>query len=280
MTARFAPAPPGKELRDAATVMLVRDAPAGDGVEVFMVRRTMGAAFAGGFYVFPGGTVDEADRSAGMAAITRGRDDAAASAVLGLEAGGLAFWVAAVRECFEEAGVLLAATSAGEAVCFDDPAVHERFAGARRQVHAGTLTLVELCAAEGLLLTTDAIEYVAHWITPAAETRRFDTRFFVARAPKAQEPLHDAAETIESLWVHPADALARHEHAELGLMPPTIANLRFLAEHADADAVLAAARALPRPPAILPKLRRGRDGKVGVVLPGDPDYASTPDRGA
>ncbi len=82
-------------------------------------------------------------------------------------------------------------------------------------MHGGGLRLIDLCADEGLRLAIDDIDYVSHWITPIGERRRFDTRFFVARAPQAQEPLHDDHETIASLWVRPADALARQERGEL-----------------------------------------------------------------
>jgi 8-oxo-dGTP pyrophosphatase MutT (NUDIX family) len=259
-------------VRPAATVMLVRDGDAGP--EVFMLRRTLDASFAGGMYVFPGGRVDDADHAEELEAICDGLDDAAASAMLGVERGGLAFWVAAVRECFEEAGVLLARpVDDREAVRFDDGEVASRFEAARHDVHAGTLSLTELCEAERLVLTAGAIQYVSHWITPVGESRRFDTRFFVARAPQAQEPLHDEGETIESLWVRPADALARFRAGDLAMIPPTIKNLEFLLPHATADATLEAAGRLARPRPILPKLRVDDDGRVtGIVLPDDPDY--------
>jgi hypothetical protein len=141
-------------------------------------------------------------------------------------------------------------------------------------VHAGEVSLTSLCATEGLVLTTGAIHYVSHWITPVGEARRFDTRFFVARAPQAQEPLHDDSETIESLWVRPADALARFRAGDLAMIPPTIKNLEFLAPHPTADAALEAAGRLEAPRPILPKLRVDGDGRVlGVILPDDPDYA-------
>ena len=262
-------------VRPAATVMLVRDAEDG-GPEVFMLRRTLDAAFAGGMYVFPGGRVDDADHADEMEAICDGLDDARASELLGIDRGGLAYWVAAVRECFEEAGVLLARpVGGGEPVRFDDDEVAARFEAARHEVHGGTLGLVELCEREGLVLTTDAIHYVSHWITPVGEARRFDTRFFVARAPQAQEPLHDDGETIESLWVRPSAALERFRAGDLAMIPPTIKNLEFLVPHATADAALEAAGRLERPRPILPKLRTDADGKVlGVILPDDPDYGT------
>jgi 8-oxo-dGTP pyrophosphatase MutT (NUDIX family) len=259
-------------VRPAATVMLVRDGEAG--LEVFMLRRTMAAVFAGGMYVFPGGRLDDADSHAELEALCAGRSDHDASAVLQIPGGGLAYWVAAIRECFEEAGVLLARPEGSEHyVQFADPAVAHRFEAYRRAVHAGELGLPELCRREGLVLAADAMEYVAHWITPVGEARRFDTRFLVARVPADQEPLHDDHETIDSLWVRPDEALARNAAGDLGMLPPTLANLRFLAAHPTADAVMAAAASVGVPPAILPKIRFDADGRItGIAIPGDPDY--------
>lgn len=263
-------------LSPAATVMLVRDGLGG--LEVFMLRRALGASFAGGVYVFPGGRVDAADHAGELEAICDDLDDQQASARLGVERGGLAFWVAAIRECFEEAGVLLARPVDGDAaIRFDDPATAQRFATARRVVHSGELSLVDLCAGEGLRLITGLVQYVAHWITPIGEPKRFDTRFFLALAPPAQEPLHDDSETIASLWVTPRDALARGAAGELQLYAPTIHNLEFLDRHSSAATALAAGAAIGSPPAILPRLRFGDDGRfVGVVLPDHADYESIP----
>lgn len=257
-------------LRDAATVMLVRDGPGG--LEVFMMRRTLSAAFVGGFYVFPGGAVDDADRSPEVEAVCEGRSDADASEALGLPAGGLAYWVAAIRECFEEAGVLLATTADGEVVRFDTPDTEARFVDHRHAVHAGERRLVDVCAGEGLRLAVGDTHYVSHWITPVGEPRRFDTRFFVSRAPTAQEPLHDDRETIASMWVRPQDALDRFRAGALQLIPPTIKNLEFLAAFATADEALAGAAEIEHPPAIQPRLRIV-DGQIaGVVLPGEPGF--------
>jgi 8-oxo-dGTP pyrophosphatase MutT (NUDIX family) len=263
-------------LSPAATVMLVRDGAAG--LEVFMLRRALGASFAGGVYVFPGGRVDAADHAGELEAICDDLDDQAASARLGVDRGGLAFWVAAIRECFEEAGVLLARPDDGDdAIRFDDPSTEHRFGVARRAVHSGERSLVDLCAGEGLRLITGLVQYVAHWITPIGEPKRFDTRFFLALAPAAQEPLHDDSETIASLWVTPRDALARGAAGELELYLPTIRNLEFLDQHASAEAALAAGAAIASPPAIMPRMRYRDDGRfLGIVLPDDADYESTP----
>lgn len=260
-------------VKPAATVMLVRDADGG-GIEVFMLRRTFTAAFASGMFVFPGGKVDAIDGIAEISEVCAGLSDEEASNLLQIPSGGLAYWVAAVRECFEEAGVLLARfAGTGEVIRFDDDAIAAEFQAERENIHDGSLALLELCRRENLVLTTDEIHYVSHWITPKGERRRFDTRFFVARAPAAQEPLHDDGETIESMWIRPEDAIRRWKEGDLMLMPPTVANIEFLLPHTSADAVMTAAAKVGVPTTILPKLKVNSDGRVvGIAMPGDPDY--------
>lgn len=265
-------------VRDAATVMLVRD---GDGgLEVFMLRRNPESTFVGGAYVFPGGAVDQADADDPLLdEVCDGRTDADASRSLGVERGGLAFWVAAIRESFEEAGVLLAEGPTGEFVSFADPAVEERFAAHRTQVDAGERRLAEVCRDEGLRLAVDGLHYFSHWITPIGPPRRFDTRFFVCRAPAEQEPLHDDAETVASLWTRPADALAAHRAGELELILPTIRNLVAISRFDTADELLAAAAAVDEVPTMLPVVVEAPDSdvKIGgrgvrILLPGDDGY--------
>ncbi len=259
-------------LRPAATVMLIRDIE--DGFEVFMLQRNHSAAFAGGMYVFPGGRVDATDGAEALEPFCDGLNDLEASAILQIPNGGLAYWVAAIRECFEEAGVLLARdTKTNHTVAFDDDVTQDRFATARRAVHDSSLNMIELCQRESLRLITGSIHYVSHWITPVGEVRRFDTRFFVVDAPKSQEPLHDSHETIASLWVKPQDALDKLECGELAMFPPTSENLKFLANYKTTAEVLAAAKKVSNPVAILPRLRINSDGKViGVIMPSDPEY--------
>lgn len=261
-------------VKPAATVLLVRDADAG-GVEVFMLRRTFNAAFASGMFVFPGGKVDDVDGVDEIAELCDGLTDSHASALLGIASGGLAYWVACIRECFEEAGVLLARhETTGDVVRFDDEATAQRFEVERENIHDGSVALLDLCKREGLRLTTDDIHYVSHWITPMGEKRRFDTRFFIARAPQAQEPLHDDGETIESFWISPQEAIERAHEKDLMLMPPTKANIEFLLPFKTADEVLAAASQVGMPQTILPKLKIDSDGRVvGIAMPGDPEYA-------
>jgi 8-oxo-dGTP pyrophosphatase MutT (NUDIX family) len=261
-------------IKPAATVMLIRDTDAGDGIEVFMLRRTLQAAFASGMYVFPGGRLDAVDAGPEVEALCDHLTDAQASELLQIDHGGLAYWVAAIRECFEEAGVLLARSAlSGAEVRFDEPEIEARFNTARHHVHNGTLDLIDLCAAEGLRLMTDCIHYTAHWVTPMGETRRFDTRFFLARAPQAQVPLHDDKETIASLWVRPSDALQRERDGELLMLPPTISCLQFLVPHQSAESALTAAARIGVPQRILPKIRFAEPGgRIEVVLPGETGY--------
>jgi 8-oxo-dGTP pyrophosphatase MutT (NUDIX family) len=266
--------PAAVPIRAAATVMLVRDHPI-NGLEVFMLQRTLAAVFAKGMYVFPGGRVDANDNEEQLEAICDGLDDEEASALLGIPNGGLSYWVAAIRECFEEAGVLLARpTNSNELVRFDtDSVLQNRFNVARHAIHDSNMSLVELCATENLRLVTNNIHYVSHWITPLGEPRRFDTRFFIARAPEAQEPLHDNSETIASLWVSPIKALERHARGDLAMIPPTTSNLQFLAQHDTTNDALNAAKKIGTPTAILPKLKTDAEGKViGIAMPGDADY--------
>lgn len=263
-------------LQPAATVMLIRDGAAG--IEVFMLRRTLSASFAGGQYVFPGGKVDGEDHAAELEPVCDGLDDASASERLGLEQGGLAWLVAAVRECFEEAGVLLARSSAAsESVRFGIDLDSGEMAEARERVHSGDQSLADLCARHDLRLMVDRVGFTSHWITPVGERRRFDTRFLVAVAPSGQEPLHDGGETIESLWVEPASALARAAAGELQMFPPTVANLRWLRGFDTAEEAVASALGSPRPDPILPRVRVDQSGRVvGVALPTDDDYEQVP----
>ncbi len=265
------------ELRDAATVLILRDGV--DGLEVFMLRRNLNSDFVGGAYVFPGGAVDPADREGDLEDICEGRSDADASTRLGIERGGLAYWVAAIRESFEEAGVLLAYDEAGEMVDLDDVLHAARWAEHRAGVDQGTLRLADLCRSEGLRLAVDTMFYFGHWITPEGAPRRYDTRFFLAAAPPRQTPLHDDHEVIANEWLRPADAIARAANGELTMLPPTIASLRAVERFATAADALAAATEITIVPAILPRVIAD-EGGVRIVLPGDEGYdgeTATPD---
>lgn len=267
--------------RDAATVMLVRDGPASPErrseretqLEVFMLRRNLDSAFLGGAYVFPGGAVDDHDRHADLEAVCLGRGDRAASELLGLDppAGGLAFWVAGIREAFEEAGVLLAYGADGSIVDWTDPVVEARFAEHRKAVDTGERRLVDICVEEGLQLAVDAVHYFSHWITPEGPPRRFDTRFFVAKAPEGHTYLHDDRETIANTWVHPADAIERQQRGEVDIILPTLRSLSAIGRFDTTADLLAAAAAIEHVPTMLPRVVQDHDG-TRILLPGDPGY--------
>lgn len=259
----------------AATVMLVRDGD--EGLEVFMLQRTHAASFAKGQFVFPGGKVDDVDHADALDPVTDG-DDVSVSARMGMESGGLAWVVAAVRECFEEAGVLLARPADRHEPIVFDATNEERFGTHRRAVHAGERSLASVCVEESLRILADRVHLVDHWITPVGERRRFDTRIFLTTAPEGQAPLHDEVETIASLWVRPADALQMWKAGELQMFPPTVASVRFLAAHDTVASAVAAAAEVGVPPVILPKMIVDESGRIrGVRLPGDPDYDTTPE---
>jgi 8-oxo-dGTP pyrophosphatase MutT (NUDIX family) len=243
--------------------MLVRDAPQ---LEVFMLRRNLAVEFMGGAYVFPGGAVDAGDRAPELLGRCHGRDDSSASTQLGLHAGGMGFWVAAVRETFEEAGVLLARSAAtGRPVELDDPSVGARLEAARRAVGAGKRPFVDVVQDEDLLLDAGALHLFSHWITPAESPRRYDTWFFVAAAPEGHAYLHDDSETVASVWIRPADALTRAGCGELEIHFPTRRNLEQLARFPTARELLdALGEADPRIVADA--------GGARILLPGDPGY--------
>jgi 8-oxo-dGTP pyrophosphatase MutT (NUDIX family) len=266
-------------LRDAATVMLVRDAldeqdrPA---IEVCMLRRNLASEFVAGVYVFPGGSVDPDDRGPEAEALCRGRTDAEASAILGVDSGGLAFWVAALRECFEEAGVLLAHPgndAPGEGILLDtsDPEVASRFTAHRDAVNAQQTRLLDVCRQEGLVLAADTVYYVSHWITPELAPRRYDTRFFITAAPPNQVARHDDGETIATIWVRPGQALARQASGDIELLPPTIANLKSIEPFVSTGEVMDWARVVTDVPTVLP-IVVFEDGQVLVLRPGDVGY--------
>lgn len=255
--------------RDAATVMLVRDG--ATGLEVCMQRRNLNSAFVGGAYVFPGGAVDPHDSGPAVEAVCAGRSDADASGQLGIAAGGLAFWVAAVRECFEEAGVLLALDGDDRVVSLADADTAARFARWRHQVDHNEKSLVDVCAAENLRLMVGDIYYFAHWITPEGAPRRYDTRFFVAAAPPQQRPVHDDRETIATIWINPAEALRKQQRHELELIFPTIRNLDAISRFDTSAELLDAASAIDQVVTMLPRLASDTDG-MRIFLPGDAGY--------
>jgi 8-oxo-dGTP pyrophosphatase MutT (NUDIX family) len=259
--------------------MLVRDAaePDSDGssLEVLMVRRNLQSDFVGGAFVFPGGSVDPRDGGADAEAACKGRSDAEASALLGVESGGLAYWVAALRETFEEAGLLLAERPEGPPLLAGEPEEEARFVAERAAVNAGTRRFLDLCRDENLRLLADQVHYFGHWIAPRGAARRFDTRFFVAAAPSGQKAAHDAGETIADTWISPGRALEGHRNGVFEMIFPTIRNLQAIGRFATSAELLKAAESASRSvPTIEPRVLADGNG-VRILLPGDEGYEDT-----
>ncbi|MCC2673496.1 MAG: gloB 3, partial [Ramlibacter sp.] len=203
--------------RPAATVLLVRDGPGG--MEVLMTRRSATASFAPGAYVFPGGGIDAADAGAHPLAARRPTQSDTR----------LTQAIAAIRESFEELGVLLARHADGSPVNPSDVAAMDRKAPFAAQVRT-----------RELVLAADQVFLLAHWITDRDLPRRFDVPFLVARMPEGQQPVADEAEQFEPVWVRPADALARHKAGQFFMIFPTIRTLERMERFTTVDAVLAA----------------------------------------
>ncbi len=256
---------PARPPRAAATIVVARDG--ADGVEVLLSRRAERGDYFSGAWVFPGGVVEAVDGAARAACV--GLDDAEASRRLGLESGGLDYWIAAIRECFEESGLLFAYESDGSVVDLDQRAA-ARLGPWRGSLHRGERSIAELCAAEGLRLATDRLAYLSHWLTPTGRAKRFDTRFFIAAGPASQTALHDGTEMVEQLWLRPADALARSD--SLKLLTPTQKTLELVARFADVAALVDWAAA-PRTVALtMPRVGVGNAG-LRPVMPDEPAWA-------
>lgn len=261
-TAQEAPTTP----RPSSTVVLVRDAD--DGPEVLLVLRHADTAF-GASYVFPGGTLDPADYEA--AALCAGLEPAAANALLGCHSDALAYYSAAVRELFEETGVLLAKNGDGML-----PADSAAFAAARAAVHAGRRDWCEFLRDARLQVACEQLCYFAFWVTPRVFSRRFSTRFFIARLPAGQSAEHDGSELTDSCWLRPAAALAAASAGELSLPPPTRMTLAALAPLTTLDAIdeWALAEQQRGIRCLLPAVV-DEDGQRRILLPGDAAYPAS-----
>lgn len=223
------------EVQPAATVILARDG--ATGLEVLLLERRPDSGFVPGAFVFPGGALDAADQVLDPAVWTDGPDDRKASRELGIASGGAAYRVAAVREAFEEAGVLFASTAAGA------PCPAELVADMqpeRSRLDDGEIDLVAILREHDLRLRTSELRPFAHWVTPEGAPRRYDTRFFVAAAPADQPASACQREVVAECWLAPADALALFERGELPLILPTERCLRAIAPFGTVAQLLAA----------------------------------------
>ena len=252
-------------IKPAATVILMREAEE-SGFEIFIVKRSSRSSF-GSLYVFPGGKLDPEDTERDLYACCEGMNDEEASARLGIENDGLSFWIACIRECFEETGVLL--TNPSDSLIKE----YEKLSSLRKQLNNKEISFKDICISESLRLRTNNIVPCAHWITPAIEPKRFDTRFFLAKVNAKQLASHDGFELTESFWIKPKDALVKLKEGKMNMILPTISNIEQLAEFSSAFEAFSYFECLGNNAieSILPKFVK-QDGKWVGFLPGEEGY--------
>ncbi len=240
------------------------------GWKLFLARRHHKQSFMAGAYVFPGGQVEEADKFPELISYMKKNSDFNPVKILQEselpEEDALGFFTAAIRETFEEVGILLGGRVSGDFISFHDKNVRVRYSEYRRRLYASEITLADIASEEGIVFFPDTLVPYAHWITPEFEKMRFDTRFFLAKLPPEQRPVADAMELTESLWVTPKNALEMHCSKEIMLMPPTLKTIEELSVFKNIDDLFAATANKEIYP-ILPQL----DGEF-LLLPHDPDY--------
>ena len=221
--------PQAVPVRPAATIMLIDDRP---DLQLLMMERHAKTVFAGGMWVFPGGALEDQDHQ---------HEDHLAGAVAGSSSPddtGLAHYMAAIRETFEEAGVLLALHKSDQTQLQISSADEARFNDYRNQLNSGQVEFKTILEAEDLLANLGQMHYIARWITPLGSPRRFDARFFIARIPHNQEPLHDDGELVNSAWLPPGEILRRFEANTMAMISPTLRMIRNLAPFANTEEVM------------------------------------------
>jgi 8-oxo-dGTP pyrophosphatase MutT (NUDIX family) len=217
--------------KSAATVILLRPE-ANGGFELFMIKRPDKMEFLGGIYAFPGGSVKKEDCGEALFRLCYGLSPTQARTVFGNELSpelSLGYWVAGIRELFEEVGVLLCVREGGRPVDMDQQALKERLAEKRQSLIEGSIDFETLLESEGLYCSATSLRYLSHWLTPEEFPIRFDTRFYLGLLPPDQTPLPNSQEVAESLWITPDRALERCQQDNLPIIFPTFASLRNLA---------------------------------------------------
>jgi 8-oxo-dGTP pyrophosphatase MutT (NUDIX family) len=258
--------------KNAATVILLRDKEP-EGLEVFLLKRHEKSSFMGGNFVYPGGRVDRDDSSLESCSLSKGITFEEAQKILGgitSPEEGFAYWIAGIRELFEEAGVLLAYDQKGNLFQFKNRDEQEKFSNYRVLLQKGGITICQIAQEEKLLFALDQLHYYAHWITPEARSERFDTRFFLARYPLGQEASHDQKETTAGIWITPRKALEENLKGEAILSPPTLKTLEDLSRFKTIDEVFTSLRNREFQP-ILPILTKISSGPI-IIFPWDPEY--------
>ena len=258
--------------KNAATVILLRDDER-QGFDVFLLRRHEKSSFMGGNYVYPGGRVDRNDGSIDLYSLSKGVTLEEAQQNLGgtfSPGESFAHWIAAIRELFEEAGVLLAYDQKENLFQLTNREEREKFLRYRELLQKGKISVGEMAQKENLLLALDQLHYCAHWITPEVRPERFDTRFFLARYPSGQEASHDQKETTAGIWITPKKALEENLKGDVILSPPTLKTLEDLSRFQTIEEIFHSLKKDDIRP-ILPILTRISDTTL-IVFPWDPEY--------
>jgi 8-oxo-dGTP pyrophosphatase MutT (NUDIX family) len=254
------------------TIIVLRERePAG--FEVFLLKRHEQSIFMGGNFVYPGGKLDKDDSDGEIISLSTGISGGQAQNILGgahTESEGRAYWIAGIRELFEEAGILLAYTRGGKILSLENDSMRQRFTIHRQALQRGENTLLQIIKEEDLTLALDLCIYFAHWITPEARNVRFDTRFFIARNVPGQEASSDSKETTEGVWVTPAEALQENLKGTVALSPPTLKTLEDLSKFITIDDVFSTLPVLEKP-TVLPILINPMQDEV-LIFPWDPEY--------
>jgi 8-oxo-dGTP pyrophosphatase MutT (NUDIX family) len=260
--------------RKAMTIIMLRDQGV-TGFAVFLLKRHEQNIFMGGNFVYPGGRLDKGDADERIIALSTGISAHQARQILGEtdpESVSVAYWIAGIRELFEEAGILLAYTRDGRLLSIGDDDMRQRYTLHRQALQKGEKTLLQVIQEEGLTLALDQCFYYAHWVTPEARNVRFDTRFFVARNVPGQEASSDAKETTEGIWLTPAEALQENLKGTVALSPPTLKTLEDLSRFHTINNVISVLPGLKKP-TILPILLNPMKDEV-LIFPWDPEYVA------
>ncbi len=231
---------------DAATVILLRPCqePGEKDIEVLLVLRNRKSSFVPGYYVFPGGVLDDGDYEPGVERLICGLDRQQASRILqdmSHPEKALGAWVAGIRETFEEVDVLFALKKDGSPVNVRTDEDSRKFGRCRKEIIGGTMKFGRMLEMENLVLPGDALHYFSHWITPEFLPQRYDVRFFVAEVPPGQIALYDGVELTAQRWIRPRAALADYEAGRIGMVLPQIITLQELARFRTPGEVIASA---------------------------------------
>ena len=258
--------------KKAATVILLQDRKP-RGFEVFLVRRHEKNSFMGGNYVYPGGRVDRDDGSLEICSLSKGMTLEKSQKILGETFSpeeSFAHWVAAIRELFEEAGVLLAYDQKGNLFQLRNRDEREKLLLYRKLLQESKMNICEIAHKEDLLFALDQLHYYAHWITPEARSQRFDTRFFLTRFPSGQEASHDQKETTAGIWIAPEKALEENLKGDVILSPPTLKTLEDLSRFKGIEDIFHSLKEEDIQP-ILPVVTKISNDPL-LIFPWDPEY--------